>query len=1306
MKRVIAYFAGFLTAGVILFAGITQAANPVTQVVNGGTGWGLPGGIQAHSVLVGNGKNPIATTSPGNSGQVLTSNGAGADPTFQPATGGAPGGSSGQLQYNGSGSFAGVATTSVTCSGNTTCATFTVLGPSPITISSTGGSSTGLSTTTPLSAGNLLAYSATGAGSAYGTATSTLNATSPLTGSFTQVGSGGALGIQVANTSQNGYLSSTDWNTFNGKVSSQWTGTSPGSIYYQTGNVGIGTSSPYAALSVSTTTQESGATLFAVASSTNATLFNVLGNGNVGINAPSFFSFNRSTLTPQLQLNGIDNNNGISIINHTASNIGANLVLGKTSGTTAGTFSALSNGNTISRIFFTGSVNSTDASTTAAIILATVDGTPTATTLPGSLAFQTTQAGSTGTPVTRMTISNAGDVGINSTPQYYAKLYVSTATTTLTNGPATIVTGLTTVMNQTPASASSATIFGQYNTAQWAGSADSSASGSLTGAQFGANLSGAASLNSITGLVNQTVGGGSGTIVTAMGGQYNVSEQGGGTITNAYAGIFNNNSSGAGSVITNSKGLWVAGTSVSGGGSIVNNEGLYVDDQSGGTNNVNFYTGPAGVYATGNYALYNNSAYNNYFKGNTGVGSTTPGSLLSIGNSGWNFYDNATSTKSGTGGINITDGCYAKNGVCIPSSGGSGTNYWSLSGANTLLNNGTRAQFPLFDATSTTGTSTITSSLAIGSGVNNTYLSVGTTSPAAGYARNYLADFTGNFNDFASINVNNNTPGTCSTADLTATNDVGTVSSNFADLGHTSSAFTGSGCSNNPFTGFGSNSTYIFDPNGNMDFALASTSDASFRWFTGGYANANRKMTLANNGFLGIGTSTPGSLLSLQGIVNFTTATSSFYSTGGLDLQGGGCFSISGTCLQTFIQNATAYKSAANYATVAVLAGTPTYNNGSSGVGATLTEVGTGALSVDGASPATGNRILVKNQADQTQDGVFTVTATGSGIASYILTRATDFNTSNDIYAGVTVPILSGGTTNGGTSWVQTTTGTIAVGSSNIVFAESSVGTGVGVTSIATNNGITGGTITTTGTIGLAAIAANSVLGNLTGASAVPTALATSSLFTFPWSVTNGGTGSTTLSGILIGNGTSVVNSLTIGSGLLLTGTTLSASAVTPNTFTLYSSTAETTTNAVSTTTLVTVGIPANTINGTTKTLRVKVQYAGDNATACTYGVDFGTGAASTTVGFDRLLNRGVLDLDMTATSTSVQGWESVGFSNELPRSKFEKINGGGGSSVFLGQASTVMDLTAKTYLGFNAVIITGAVSCNIEGITVEVVTK
>lgn len=187
------------------------------------------------------------------------------------------------------------------------------------------------------------------------------------------------------------------------------------------------------------------------------------------------------------------------------------------------------------------------------------------------------------------------------------------------------------------------------------------------------------------------------------------------------------------------------------------------------------------------------------------------------------------------------------------------------------------------------------------------------------------------------------------------------------------------------------------------------------------------------------GGATTTGFLTVQGL-----ATSTF--ANGINITAG-CFSSQGTCLQTFIQNATAYKAASSYATAGVLAGTPTYNNGASGVGATLTEVGFGALAVDGASPTLGQRILVKNQADQTQNGVYTVTTVGSGIASYVLTRATDFNTANDVYAGVTVPVLAGGTVNGDTSWVETTTGTITIGSSNIVFIESSIGTSA-VTSV------------------------------------------------------------------------------------------------------------------------------------------------------------------------------------------------------------------------------------------------------------------
>jgi hypothetical protein len=62
--------------------------------------------------------------------------------------------------------------------------------------------------------------------------------------------------------------------------------------------------------------------------------------------------------------------------------------------------------------------------------------------------------------------------------------------------------------------------------------------------------------------------------------------------------------------------------------------------------------------------------------------------------------------------------------------------------------------------------------------------------------------------------------------------------------------------------------------------------------------SANSKVVIQNGGNVGIGTTTPGSLLSVgngNGI-NFSTATSTFSTTGGINLAAG-CFAISGNCL-------------------------------------------------------------------------------------------------------------------------------------------------------------------------------------------------------------------------------------------------------------------------------------------------------------------------------------------------------------------------------------------------------------------------
>ena len=125
-------------------------------------------------------------------------------------------------------------------------------------------------------------------------------------------------------------------------------------------------------------------------------------------------------------------------------------------------------------------------------------------------------------------------------------------------------------------------------------------------------------------------------------------------------------------------------------------------------------------------------------------------------------------------------------------------------------------------------------------------------------------------------------------------------------------------------------------------------------------------------------------------------------------------------------------KSACKYATAAALSAV-TYANGSSGVGATLTANANGALSVDGASPAADDRVLVKDQAAQLQNGIYTVTATGSGSAVFVLTRATDYDTTADVTDG-TFTFIQEGSANADNGYVMTTNGSITMGTTAIAF--------------------------------------------------------------------------------------------------------------------------------------------------------------------------------------------------------------------------------------------------------------------------------
>lgn len=114
---------------------------------------------------------------------------------------------------------------------------------------------------------------------------------------------------------------------------------------------------------------------------------------------------------------------------------------------------------------------------------------------------------------------------------------------------------------------------------------------------------------------------------------------------------------------------------------------------------------------------------------------------------------------------------------------------------------------------------------------------------------------------------------------------------------------------------------------------------------------------------------------------------------------------------------------------------TATYSNGTSGVGATLTNSGTlAAFSSDGVSPAQNDRVLVKNQTTQLQNGIYTLTTVGSASVAWVLTRATDMDQSVEIDGGDFVFVTSGSTLDN-TGWVQTETG-VTVGTSSIIFTQ------------------------------------------------------------------------------------------------------------------------------------------------------------------------------------------------------------------------------------------------------------------------------
>jgi hypothetical protein len=209
---------------------------------------------------------------------------------------------------------------------------------------------------------------------------------------------------------------------------------------------------------------------------------------------------------------------------------------------------------------------------------------------------------------------------------------------------------------------------------------------------------------------------------------------------------------------------------------------------------------------------------------------------------------------------------------------------------------------------------------------------------------------------------------------------------------------------------------------------------------------------------------------------------------------------------------------------------TATYNNGTAGVGATLTNSGTQvALVIDGVTLSVNDRVLVYQQTTQTQNGIYVVTSVGSGSTNWVLTRASDadtyvINSANGLSEGSTV-FVQQGATGAGETYTCNTAGVITFGTTNITFAQISsaqiYSAGTGLTLTGTQFSITDtGTAGTYGSASNVPVFVTNAQGQVTSVTNTPIAISGSAV-----------------SGNITGQAGSVANALTAGTFLTSAGT-------------------------------------------------------------------------------------------------------------------------------------------------------------------------
>ena len=232
---------------------------------------------------------------------------------------------------------------------------------------------------------------------------------------------------------------------------------------------------------------------------------------------------------------------------------------------------------------------------------------------------------------------------------------------------------------------------------------------------------------------------------------------------------------------------------------------------------------------------------------------------------------------------------------------------------------------------------------------------------------------------------------------------------------------------------------------------------------------------------------------------NITAGTVTTTPTTGNDL-------VNKTYVDTMVSSGITYHAPVKYEVPSTTGNlTATYDNGTAGVGATLTNAGTlGAFTPDGVVASVNDRILIYNQTNQFENGVYTVTTVGDGSTPWVLTRATDADTygvksPNSLGQGDAFFVTSGNT-GAGETYECNTVGTITFGTTAITFVQISsaqvysAGTGLTLTGTQFSITSTGVSAATYGSASSVPVIAFNAQGQATSVTDTPIAISGSAV--------------------------------------------------------------------------------------------------------------------------------------------------------------------------------------------------------------------